>query len=128
MENSTNVSATPTRLYRSAHDKVIAGVCGGLAAYFKIDPAIVRLAFLVFALVGGASILLYIVLWVAVPLGDTSLAVAPRYSGETVAIGLIAVGAVWLLANFGAFRFINWSVGWPLVLVAVGVALLLRRA
>ncbi|HYK97533.1 MAG TPA: PspC domain-containing protein [Candidatus Acidoferrales bacterium] len=128
MESSTNVTSTPARLYRSANDKVIAGVCGGLASYFKIDPALVRLAFLVFALAGGASILLYLVLWVAVPLGETSAAAAPRYSGEVVAIGLIAVGGVWLLANFGAFRFINWSVGWPLVLVAVGVALLLRRS
>ena len=123
-----NVSSTPARLYRSANDKVIAGVCGGLASYFKIDPALVRLAFLVFALAGGASILLYVVLWVAVPLSDTPTAAAARYSGETVAIGLIAVGVVWLLANFGVFRFINWSVGWPLVLVAFGVALLLRRA
>ena len=128
MESSTNVTPTPVRLYRSANDKVIAGVCGGLASYFKIDPALVRLAFLVFALAGGASILLYLILWVAVPLGETSAAAAPRYSGEAVAIGLIAVGGVWLLANFGVFRFINWSVGWPLVLVAVGVALLLRRA
>ena len=123
-----SASPTPARLYRSANDKVIAGVCGGLASYFKIDPALVRLAFLVFALAGGASILLYLVLWVAVPLSDTPAAAAARYSGETVAIGLIAVGVVWLLANFGVFRFINWSVGWPLVLVAVGVALLLRRA
>ena len=123
-----SVSPTPTRLYRSANDKVIAGVCGGLASYFKLDPALVRLAFIVFALVGGASILLYLVLWVAVPLSDTPSAATPRYSGETVAIGLIAVGVVWLLANFGVFRFINWSVGWPLVLVAVGVALLLRRS
>ena len=123
-----NVSPAPARLYRSANDKVIAGVCGGLASYFKIDPALVRLAFLVFALAGGASILLYLVLWVAVPLSTTPAATAARYSGETVAIGLIAVGVVWLLANFGVFRFINWSIGWPLVLVAIGIALLLRRS
>ena len=127
MDSTTNVSAT-ARLYRSANDKVIAGVCGGLASYFKVDPALVRLAFLVFALAGGASVLLYVVLWVAVPLSTTAAAVTPRYSGETVAIGLIAVGVVWLLANFGIFRFVNWSVGWPLILVAFGVALLLRRA
>jgi len=48
-------------------------------------------------------------------------------SGEVTAIALISIGLVWLLANFGAFRFINWSIGWPLVLVAIGAALLLRR-
>ena len=122
-----NVSTTPARLYRSSTDKVIAGVCGGLAAYFKIDPAIVRLAFIVFALAGGASVLLYIVLWLAVPLGETAAAAVATRGGEVTAIALVAIGLVWLLANFGAFRFVNWSIGWPLVLIAVGAALLLRR-
>ena len=121
------VSTTPARLYRSKTDKVIGGVCGGLAAYFKIDPAIVRLAFVLFALAGGASILLYIVLWIAVPLGDTTAVATSGASGDIIAYGLIGLGAIALLANFGVFRFINWSVGWPLLVIALGVALLLRR-
>lgn len=122
-----NVKTTP-RLYRSANDKVIAGVCGGLAQYFSIDPAIVRLAFVVFALAGGASVLLYIVLWIAVPIGAGTPAVALGERGhEVLATVLIAVGALWLLANFGAFTFINWRFAWPLVLIAAGAALLLRR-
>ena len=76
MENVSPTTSTTPRLYRSATDKVVAGVCGGLASYFKIDPVIVRLAFVVFALVGGASVLLYIVLWIAVPIGETSTAPA----------------------------------------------------
>jgi phage shock protein C len=130
MENTASSTTTPQpRLYRSRSDHVIGGVCGGLAAYFRIDPAVVRLAFVVFALAGGASVLLYIVLWIAVPLGDTvpSKTTLFRGSSETTAIVLIAIGGLWLLANFGVFRFINWSVGWPLILIALGVALLLRR-
>ena len=122
-----NVSASPARLYRSSTDKVVAGVCGGLASYFRFDPALIRLAFLVFALAGGASVLLYIVLWIAVPLGDPVAAPRTTHNSETTAIVLIGVGVVWLLANMGIFRFINWSIGWPVVLVAVGVALLFRR-
>jgi phage shock protein C len=122
-----NVRTTP-RLYRSATDKAIAGVCGGLAHYFSIDPALVRLAFVVFALAGGASVLLYIVLWIAVPVGEGTPAVALDERGhEMLATVLIAIGALWLLANLGAFTFINWRFAWPLVLVAAGVALLLRR-
>jgi phage shock protein C len=122
-----NVKTTP-RLYRSATDKVIAGVCGGLAHYFSIDPAIVRLAFVMFALAGGASVLLYIVLWIAVPIGAGTPAIALGERGhEMLATVLIAVGALWLLANFGAFTFINWRFAWPLVLIAAGAALLLRR-
>jgi phage shock protein C len=122
-----SVRTTP-RLYRSATDKAIAGVCGGLAHYFNIDPALVRLAFVVFALAGGASVLLYIVLWIAVPVGEGTPAVALGERGhEMLATVLIAIGALWLLANLGAFTFINWRFAWPLVLVAAGVALLLRR-
>jgi phage shock protein C len=122
-----NVRPTP-RLYRSSTDKVIAGVCGGLAQYFGIDPAIVRLAFVVFALAGGASVLLYVVLWIAVPIGAGAPAVAFGDRGhEMLATVLIAIGALWLLANFGAFAFINWRFAWPLVLIAAGGALLLRR-
>lgn len=127
MDSSANISTPPVRLYRSSTDKVIAGVCGGLAAYFRIDPAIVRLAFLLFALAGGASILLYIVLWIAVPQGNPSAAPVSAHTAEITSFALIGVGIVWLLANIGVLRFVNWSVGWPLVLIVVGVALLLRR-
>jgi phage shock protein C len=128
MENTSLTTTTPVRLYRSSTDKVVAGVCGGLAAYFKIDPALVRLAFVVFALAGGASVLLYIVLWIAVPVGDTGAVVPSRMNTDTVAALLIGGGVLWLLANFGVFRFINWSFAWPLVLVAIGIALLVRRS
>ncbi len=127
MEN-VSPTATPPRLYRSATDKVIGGVCAGLAAYFKLDPVIVRLAFVLFALAGGASVLLYIVLWIAVPVGDTVPAVSHGQTAETTAMILIGIGVLWLLANFGVFRFINWSLAWPMVLIALGVALLLRRS
>lgn len=127
MENTT--TGTAPRLYRSATDKVVAGVCGGLAAYFKLDSVLVRLAFVLFALAGGASVLLYIVLWIAVPIGESTGSLAVRApSGEMTAMLLIGIGAIWLLANFGAFRFVNWSVGWPLVLIAIGALLLFRRS
>ena len=131
MENTTTTTPTVTpRLYRSATDKVIAGVCGGLAAYFKLDPALVRLVFVIFALAGGASVLLYLVLWIAVPVGDSGSAgaVSRPIGNEVFAMFLIGAGFIWLLANVGVLRFINWSVAWPLVLVAFGVALLARRS
>lgn len=125
MENTT--STPQPRLYRSSSEKVIAGVCGGLAAYFKLDPALVRLAFVVFALVGGASLLLYVVLWIAVPVGDTGAAVGGGHAGGTTAIVLIGVGCLWLLANFGFFAFVSWRLAWPLLLIALGAVLLARR-
>jgi len=57
----------PRRLYRNRYDTVIAGVAGGLARYFNIDPIIVRIIFVVLAFTGGGGVLIYIVLWIAVP-------------------------------------------------------------
>ena len=56
------------RLYRSRDEKMIGGVCGGLAEYFKVDPTFVRLALVLITLFGGAGVLVYLVLWVIVPL------------------------------------------------------------
>jgi phage shock protein PspC (stress-responsive transcriptional regulator) len=57
------------QLTRSETDKRIAGVCGGLAEYFDIDPIIVRIAFVASIFFGGLGILLYIVLWIVMPRG-----------------------------------------------------------
>jgi phage shock protein C len=60
---------TPTnRLYRSQTDRMVAGVCGGLAKYFNVDPTVIRLIFVVLALAGGPGLLLYIILWLITPI------------------------------------------------------------
>ncbi len=56
------------RLYRSRSERMIAGVCGGIAQYLNIDPTLVRLAFVGFTLAGGAGVLLYALLAIIMPL------------------------------------------------------------
>jgi phage shock protein C len=56
-----------SQFVRTKNDKMIAGVCGGLARYFNIDPAIVRLLFVLAVVLGGASPLIYVVLWIVMP-------------------------------------------------------------
>jgi len=55
------------RLYRSRRDRLIAGVCGGLADYFGMDPTWMRLIFIVFLLLGGSALLIYVIMWLVVP-------------------------------------------------------------
>jgi len=55
------------KLYRSKENKKLAGVCGGLGEYFKIDPTIIRLLWVVFILC-GFGILGYIIAWIIMPL------------------------------------------------------------
>jgi phage shock protein PspC (stress-responsive transcriptional regulator) len=55
------------RLYRSRTKRIIAGVCGGIAEYFNIDPTIVRLLWLLLTLSGGTGLVVYILAWVIIP-------------------------------------------------------------
>ena len=62
------MATVPKRLYRSRKNRVIAGVCGGLGEYFNIDATIVRLVFVVSVFAWGASLFVYLVMLVVMPL------------------------------------------------------------
>ena len=55
------------KLYRSATDKKVGGVCGGIAEYLDIDSTVIRLAWVVFTLLGGAGLLAYIIALLVMP-------------------------------------------------------------
>ncbi len=61
------ISNGTKRLYRAREGRVVAGVCAGLAAYFGIDPTLVRLAFALLTVFGGAGVLLYLCAWIVIP-------------------------------------------------------------
>lgn len=61
----------PKRLYRDPDDKYIAGVCGGLGAFFQVDPTWIRIIFLV-GIFAGFGILLYLILWIVIPRARTT--------------------------------------------------------
>ena len=56
------------KLYRSRSECWIAGICGGMAEYFKIDPVWIRLLFLVLLLGFGITLIIYLIMWIIVPL------------------------------------------------------------
>ena len=58
---------TPRRLYRSRSNRMIGGVCAGLAAYFGWDPALVRLVTVLSILLPGPQVLAYLIAWVVIP-------------------------------------------------------------
>lgn len=55
------------KLYKSNQNKMIDGVCGGIAEYFGIDPTVVRLIWVLFSLMGGCGILAYIIAAIIIP-------------------------------------------------------------
>ena len=65
------VRSSTSDWFRTADDRMVAGVCGGLAVQFGVPTAIVRLAFVLMTLfMGGVGIMIYAVLWVVMPLDD----------------------------------------------------------
>jgi len=55
------------RLYRSGKERMLGGVCGGIAEYLGTDPTIVRLAWVLLTFVGGAGVLAYLIAWLIIP-------------------------------------------------------------
>src|SRR5947199_4144013 len=94
------------RLERSRSDRMVAGVCGGLARYFDIHPAFFRVGFVVLTLLGGAGIVIYLAAMLVMPdegQHDSIVSAAIRDRRDRpwplIAVGLLAVAAVILLSH-----------------------------
>jgi phage shock protein C len=118
------------KLYRSRSNSMIAGVCGGLGEYLRVDPNILRVVAVLLIFAKGLGFLAYIVVWAIVPRRpetEPAEEAAPARSEINRLLPgliLIAVGLVFLLNNlipWFAFGYL-----WPLFLIVVGVALLLK--
>jgi len=141
------------RLYRSRKDRLIGGVCGGLGAYFGIDPVIVRLVFVAAAIWGGLGFLAYLLFWIIIPPEERSGAPTSDVIGanvseiESSAQGFaeeardvftrstpetrerskwlaVALIVVGTALLFGNIVGIALGKLWPLLLVALGVFLI----
>jgi len=112
-------------LARSRDRRVVAGVAGGLAERLRVDPALIRVAFVLLALCGGAGVLAYTVLWVTVPQADGPAPVLDAGTQRGAAVALVLGGAVILLRAAGLWLgdTLAWSVG----LVALGFGVIWLR-
>jgi phage shock protein C len=145
---------TPNRLSRSRSDYMIGGVCGGLGRYFKIDPTLVRLAFVLLTLAGGSGVLVYFILWIVMPREDIpnmqtnmdsqefsrranlmgqemqQMVTQPNTRAvKFIGIALVVLGIVYLVQNLNIpwLMWFNDRLLWPVLIIVVG-GLLLARA
>lgn len=144
------------RLYRSTTDKMLGGVCAGLGKYLNIDVTIVRLFFIVITLAGGLGPLLYLVLWVVVPPENhvvdpnhpetldgpelkeragmvrddfvNAVSSPNQKTARFIGIALVLMGGFMVLKqlNVSWLTWLNEGVIWALLILAAGVALLVR--
>ena len=135
------------KLQRDTTNKDIGGVCSGLANYFNIDAALLRVLFVLMFLCASAGFWLYIILWIVMPAGqgiqneashfvssDDTTEVSeetqsdsvksPKPKGSLVAgLILIGIGAIGLLHKY--IPEINWDTAWPILLILLGLFLII---
>ncbi len=103
--SSSSQQRGPKRFFRDTQNRVLAGVCAGIAAYFEIDPVIVRIIFFVFTIVThGFGILLYIILWIAMPEAKTPTQ-RMEMQGEAVTLSAIQENLEQATKNFDVHGF-----------------------
>jgi phage shock protein C len=135
---TTNDSAR--RLYKSRRDRMLDGVCGGVAEYLSLDSSLVRLAWVLLTFLGGSGILLYIIAMIIMPNNPEHAVVnmpaqaarpASTHDRNTRFWGilLIVVGSIWFLGNIGVPFFhhwwwwdFSWEAFFPVALILIGVA------
>ncbi len=130
------------RLFRSRTDRVLAGVCGGLADYFSIDPVLMRILWVIISFFGGVGLLLYIAAAIIIPQETDSVANLDTddkpgnsdRNDKALFWGslLVIVGIGLILKQFGLFTYfsmmdIPWQVIWAVLLILLGVYIMFFR-
>ncbi|MBL7996950.1 PspC domain-containing protein [bacterium] len=145
MEENINRTEMPRKLYKSRHDKMIDGVCGGVAEYFGMSSALVRVLFILFGFFGGTGIIAYITAMILVPANPGhkpahNLSEQEAYDIQNKknvnyslfwGIILILLGGVLFLDLINMFEFrrfwrhFDWDFVVPIALIVVGLFLIL---
>ena len=125
------------RLERDLQNKVIGGVSSGLGNYFDMDPTFWRVLFFILFLFGCSGLLIYIILWIAMPAAQpqsmadhlTAQEVNPdaaqrkKNNNLFAGITLIGVGAILLVARY--IPQMSWRTVWPIILIVLGIILII---
>ena len=126
------------KLSRNTMNKVIGGVCSGLADFFGLDVALVRIAFVIAFMFASFGFWLYIILWIVLPVDGQQTTVnsqqptansqAPESKVKSVLAGsfVILIGLLFLINNFIPINWV-WKL-WPLILVAIGVVMIITSS
>ncbi len=128
----TTYEASFKRLFRANSDRVIGGVCGGLGDYLNVDPVIIRVIWLATILIGGTGILAYLIAWILIPVSpegyQTQYESKGRSAGGSRILGavIIVLAIILLGVQLQYIPYFPWEWIWPIGLIALGIAVLLR--
>ncbi len=127
------------KLYRWPEDRIIAGVCAGIARYFDTDPVLVRAIFVLLALIKGIGVALYLILLMIMPVAslaeevvrekrETTLKAKKQLQNKRNIIGfiIILIGFLLLLSQKITIIFLRWDLMWPSLIIVIGFYILLK--
>ena len=137
------------KLYRNSLNRVIGGVCSGLADFFGVDVALMRIAFVIAFLFASFGFWLYIILWIVLPetqqtidngQQNQSRSQSSQSESESVSVSkseskiksifagafIILIGLLFLVNNFIPINWV-WKL-WPLILVAIGIVMIVTAS
>ncbi|MDZ7289766.1 MAG: PspC domain-containing protein [candidate division KSB1 bacterium] len=141
-QNQPQTGPGRRRLYRSVANRHIAGVCGGVAEYFNIDPIVVRLIWFLSIFAHGIGLFAYIAAWIIIPESREPVVVSPQtksQSGQYLLGGiLVALGIIFLADKFDFYFIVpwrwhyvlpywfNWGVLFSILIILLGIMLIFR--
>lgn len=117
-------------LTRSSKNRMIAGVCGGIAEYFHIDANIVRLIFILLIFADGSGAIMYLLLWVLMPRSGTAKRMKKHEKirlRQTFGAIILVIGILWFASVLHPAAILNWKIVWSIILLIAGGAVLLRN-
>lgn len=124
------------KFYRDSENRVLGGVCSGLAKYFNIDVALLRVLFVIALLFASFGFWLYIILWVVIPADGQQSAPSsqqsvpvvnvqsPKSAAVFAGVIVILIGILFLINNFIPISWV-WKL-WPLILVGIGAVMIYK--
>lgn len=154
-KKSTKKPDGSSKLYRSEDNRMLGGVCSGLAEFFNIDPTLIRLFFVLITFFGGGGIFFYLVLWLIIPSKSSvselsrqnfekniqemkdkaqhlaeDLKTGSKKSDSKQILGLFVIlfGVMLLLGNLGILNLVKvWKFFPAAIIILLGLGILAKR-
>jgi len=130
MDNETSIKRSSRKIYRSRTDRIVFGVCGGIAEHYGIESLWVRVVFIFLGITGAIGFLLYLALSVLMPRDPSDTPVEEK-KGEALGLdtarrrnllglSIVIIGVIAFFNELFPGFWLGWKIIWPIVIILIG--------